>query len=59
MARTVGAAVLGIVVGVVVSLVVFGDDGPGFEVKHVIMALVGLVVAVVAQRALESRGPRR
>ncbi|ROP34082.1 hypothetical protein [Couchioplanes caeruleus] len=59
MARTVAAAVLGIVAGVIVSLIVFGDDGPGFEIRHVIMALVGLVVAVVAQRVLQTRGPRR
>ncbi|MFI5495789.1 hypothetical protein [Actinoplanes sp. NPDC051859] len=59
MARTVAAAVLGAVVGLVVSLIVLGDDGPGFETKHVIMALAGLVLAVVAERALATRRPHQ
>jgi hypothetical protein len=58
MARTFTAAVIGIVVGVILSLLVFGDAGPGFETRHLIMGLVGLVVAVVVQRVLDARRHR-
>jgi len=58
MTRTIGAAVLGAVLGMIVSLLVFGDDGPGLEPVHIIMVLAGLVVAVLAQRALDARSGR-
>ncbi|MEV6599690.1 hypothetical protein AB0M36_22950 [Actinoplanes sp. NPDC051346] len=59
MARTIAAAVIGAVLGMIMSLIVLGDDGPGFEAKHAIMALVGLVVAVVVQRTVWERRSRR
>lgn len=55
MAKTLSAAAMGIVVGVIVSLLVFGDSGPGLETRHLVMGLLGLAVAVVGPRVLDAR----
>jgi hypothetical protein len=42
----------------IVSLVVFGDDGPGLELKHILMALLGAVIGCLTQLVIARRAGR-
>ncbi len=56
--RTVVFGLVGLVLGLIASLIIFGDDGPGFEINHLILGLGGLVAGIVVQRVARSRGQR-
>ena len=58
MGRTVTVALIGLVVGVIVSLIVFGDDGPGLELRHVVVALLGAAVGALIETTRARRGTR-
>jgi hypothetical protein len=55
MGRTMAWALGGLVLGLIVSLALFGDDGPGLELRHVVMALLGAAAGGLARLALERR----